>query len=87
MNEALRTGLHKQLVEHNIPTINIGSGGGHNSVVFARQDVDSAMLVIRNDGGSHNPEDFIEMADFKFVANVLTSFLQDIFCNVEAESA
>ena len=87
MNEALRTRLYKQLVEHGIPTIDIDSGGGRDYAVFARQDVDSAMLFIRNDGGSHNPEEFMEMAYFTFVANVLTSFLQDAFCGVEAEGA
>ena len=86
MNEALRTGLHKQLVEHGIPTIDIDSSGGRDYAVFARQDVDSAMLFIRNDG-SHNPEEFMEMADFTFVTNVLSSFLQDAFCGVEAEGA
>ena len=87
MNEALRTGHHKQLVENGIPMIDIDSGGGRDYAVFARQDVDSAMLFIRNDGGSHNPEEFMEIADFTFVANVLTSFLQDAFCGVEAEGA
>ena len=87
MNEALRTGLHKQLVEHNIPTINNGSGGGHNSVVFARQDVDSAMIFIRNDGGKNNPKEFMESSDFTVAVNVLGSFLEDAFCGVEAEGA
>ena len=32
-------------------------------------------------------EQFTEMTDCKFVANVLTSFLQDLFCDVEAEGA
>ena len=87
MNEALRTGLHKQLVEHGIPTIDIGSSGGHDCAVFARQDVDSAMLFIRNDGGSHNPEEFMEMANFTVAANGFVSFLGDAFCGVEAEGA
>ena len=87
MNEALRTGLHKQLVEPGIPTIDIGSSGGHDCAVFARQDVDSAMLFIRNDGGSHNPEEFMEMANFTVAANGFVSFLGDAFCGVEAEGA
>ena len=87
MNEASRTGLHKQLVEHGIPTIDIGSSDGHDCAVFTRQDVDSAMLFIRNAGGSHNSEEFMEMADFTVAANVLVSFLEDAFCGVEAEGA
>ncbi len=87
MNEGLRTGLHKQLVEHDIPTMVIGSSGGHDCAVFARQDVESAMLFIRNDGGSHNPEEFMEMADFTVAANILVSFLEDAFCGVETEGA
>ena len=83
----LRTGLHKQLVEHGIPTIDIGSSGGHDCAVFARQDVDSVMLFIRNDGSSHNPEELMKMADFTVAANILVSFLEDAFCGVEAEGA
>ena len=87
INEALRTGLHKQLVEHGIPTIDIGSSGGHDCAVFARQDVDSVMLFIRNDGSRHNPEELMKMADFTVAANILVSFLEDAFCGVEAEGA
>ena len=87
MNEALRTGLHKQLVEHGIPTMDICSGGGHDCAVFAGQGVDSAMLFIRNDGGSHNPEESMDMADFTLAANVLGGFLEDAFCGAEAEGA
>ena len=87
MNEALRTGLHKQLVEHGIPTIDIGSSGGHDRAVFSRQDVDSVMLFIRNDGSSHNPEELMKMADFTVAANIPVSFLEDAFCGVEAEGA
>ena len=54
MDENLRAGLHEQLKKHAIPTMDIGSGGGHDCAVFAGQGVDSAMLFIRNDGGSHN---------------------------------
>ena len=87
MNEALRTQLDRQLVEHSIPTIDIGSGGGHDCAAFARQDVDSAMLSIRNDGCKNNPKEFMESSDFTVAVNVLGSFLEDAFCGVEAEGA
>ena len=46
--------------KRSIPTMAIGSGGGHDCAVFAGQGVASAMLFIRNDGGSHNPAETME---------------------------
>ena len=48
--------------------------------VFAGQGVPSAMLFIRNDGGSHNPEESMEMEDFELAADVLGGFLDTTFC-------
>ena len=84
MNESLRAGLHRQLDELSIPTMDIGSGGGHDCAVFADQGVKSAMLFIRNDGGSHNSEESMEMADFEKAADVLSDFLSEEFCAGES---
>jgi len=80
MDEGIRTGLHRQLQKLAIPTMDIGSGGGHDCAVFAGQGVKSAMLFIRNDGGSHNPEEAMDMADFEKATDVLSEFLTEEFC-------
>ena len=63
--------------------MDIGSGGGHDCAVFASQGVPSAMLFIRNDGGSHNPEESMELGDFDDAVTVLAEFLQHQFCEAE----
>ena len=80
MDENLRAALHEQIERRSIPTMAIGSGGGHDCAVFAGQGVASAMLFIRNDGGSHNPEESMEMEDFELAVEVMGGFLDDTFC-------
>ena len=83
MDENLRAALHEQLAKRSIPTMAIGSGGGHDCAVFAGQGVASAMLFIRNDGGSHNPAETMEMEDFELASEVLSGLLDDMFCPTE----
>lgn len=51
------------------------SGAGHDSAVFANAGVPSAMIFVRNEKGSHNPHEAMEMADFLAGASVLTEAL------------
>ena len=85
MDKALRAALHEQLAKRSIPTMDIGSGG-HDCAVSAGQGVASAMLFIRNDGGSHNPAESMVMADFELAVDVLGGFLNDTFRNREGEA-
>jgi N-carbamoyl-L-amino-acid hydrolase len=47
------------------------SGAGHDSAVFANAGVPSTMIFVRNDKGSHNPHEAMDMADFNAGAHVL----------------
>jgi N-carbamoyl-L-amino-acid hydrolase len=49
----------------------IASGAGHDAAVFANAGVPSAMLFVRNDHGSHNPHEAMEIADFMLAVDVL----------------
>jgi N-carbamoyl-L-amino-acid hydrolase len=51
--------------------IDIPSGAGHDAAIFANQGVPSAMLFIRNDRGSHNPEERMDLDDFMMGVEVL----------------
>jgi N-carbamoyl-L-amino-acid hydrolase len=46
------------------PFIDIASGAGHDTAVFAHAGVPSAMVFVRNEGGSHNPNEQMDMDDF-----------------------
>ena len=47
-----------------LPDEEIPSGAGHDAAVFANEGIPSAMVFVRNEHGSHNPDEAMEMADF-----------------------
>ena len=51
------------------------SGAGHDSAVFANVGVPSTMLFVRNQNGSHNPHEAMELDDFFAGAEVLSQAL------------
>ena len=58
------TGLH-------YPYIDIPSGAGHDAANFANAGVPSAMIFVRNDNGSHNPDEKMALEDFIIGTEVL----------------
>jgi N-carbamoyl-L-amino-acid hydrolase len=55
-----------------IPYEIMPSGAGHDSAVFANAGVPSAMVFVRNDKGSHNPQEAMEYEDFFQGSEVLS---------------
>jgi N-carbamoyl-L-amino-acid hydrolase len=53
------------------PYIDIPSGAGHDAANFANAGIPSAMIFIRNDMGSHNPDEKMDLNDFLMGAEVL----------------
>ncbi|GBQ30012.1 amidase [Acidiphilium acidophilum DSM 700] len=49
----------------------IPSGAGHDSAIFANVGVPSGMLFIRNQNGSHNPQEAMDLEDFMCAYQVL----------------
>jgi N-carbamoyl-L-amino-acid hydrolase len=49
------------------------SGGGHDALAFHEAGVPAAMLFIRNQNGSHNPDEAMAMDDFAEAARILTT--------------
>jgi len=60
-----------------IPSLLLPSGGGHDSAVFANLGVPTAMLFVRNENGSHNPDESMEFADFSAACSVMLQWLRD----------
>ena len=56
----------------------IPSGAGHDAAVFAQAGVPSAMIFIRNQHGSHNPAEAMEMEDFLIGAELLERSLREV---------
>ncbi|OAN81956.1 Zn-dependent hydrolase [Jannaschia sp. EhC01] len=49
-------------------------GAGHDAAIFAQHGVPTAMVFIRNQNGSHNPQEAMEIEDFARAAEVLSEF-------------
>jgi N-carbamoyl-L-amino-acid hydrolase len=51
------------------------SGAGHDAATFSLAGIPAAMLFIRNENGSHNPLEAMEMADFGDALELLHAML------------
>jgi N-carbamoyl-L-amino-acid hydrolase len=58
-----------------IPVLHIGSPASHDGAAFAAEGVPMAMLFVRNENGSHNPREAMEVGDFMEACKVLTLWL------------
>ena len=71
MREELREGAR----ELGVPTLELASGASHDSAAFAIAGVPSAMLFVRNSGGSHNPHESMAIGDLTEATRVLAWWL------------
>ena len=53
----------------------VASGAGHDAAIFANAGVPSAMVFVRNEHGSHNPHEAMDLDDFLAGAAVLREVL------------
>lgn len=64
--------------ELGVPRFEMACGAGHDAAVFATAGVPTLMLFVRNQNGSHNPDEAMEMADFATTTRVLARGLAAI---------
>ncbi len=72
MDERLRScllGLLEQPLE-------MPSGAGHDAATFAQVGIPSAMIFVRNDHGSHNPDEAMALEDFAVGTRALIGLLE-----------
>jgi beta-ureidopropionase / N-carbamoyl-L-amino-acid hydrolase len=53
----------------------MASGAGHDAAVFAKVGVPSAMILVRNEHGSHNADEAMALDDFAVGARALLGLL------------
>lgn len=58
-----------------IPTMRLGSPASHDSAAFAAAGVPVAMLFVRNENGSHNPLEAMEIDDFLAACTILAEWV------------
>lgn len=56
--------LKKAAAELGLPNEEMPSGAGHDAAVFANAEIPSAMVFVRNEHGSHNPKEAMNLGDF-----------------------
>ncbi|TCZ63214.1 Zn-dependent hydrolase [Roseicella aquatilis] len=78
MDERLRAALLRGAEAAGVPVLEMASGAGHDALTFAGLGVPTAMLFIRNEHGSHNPEEAMAMADFGAALDVLAASIETI---------
>ena len=73
MDKRLRAGLRAQLQQpYEMP-----SGAGHDAAVFATMGVPTGMIFVRNEHGSHNPDEAMTLEDFDIGARALLGLLMN----------
>jgi len=75
LDETIRSALQTGIGELEIPSMPIASGASHDAAAFAAAGVPTAMLFIRNDKGSHNPDEAMALDDFMQATRVLAWWL------------
>ena len=54
-----------------LPAEALPSGAGHDAAIFANEGVPAAMIFVRNEHGSHNPQEAMALDDFIKGADLL----------------
>ncbi|MBV8876590.1 MAG: Zn-dependent hydrolase [Gammaproteobacteria bacterium] len=69
--------LRSRLLELLETPFEMASGAGHDAAVFAKTGVPSAMIFVRNENGSHNPDEAMSLEDFGVGTRALLRLLLD----------
>jgi N-carbamoyl-L-amino-acid hydrolase len=56
----------------------MASGAGHDAAVFSKVGIPSAMIFVRNEHGSHNPDEAMSMEDFTVGVRALMGLVTDL---------
>lgn len=71
MDRELLDVFGKAMDQIDLPRYEMACGAGHDAAVFSGTGVPTLMLFVRNQNGSHNPDEAMEMADFAVVTRLL----------------
>lgn len=77
MSPALIARLDRAAADLQMPAPHVPSGAGHDAASFAGAGIPTAMLFVRNENGSHNPHEAMEIADLDQAIRLLLRFVTD----------
>lgn len=75
MDAGIQQALQASAARHGIAVRCLASGAGHDAAVFAQHGVPTGMVFVRNEHGSHNPDEHMDMDDFALGARLLADVL------------
>lgn len=75
MDKQMIAALAQSADELGIDAISLGSPASHDAATFAAAGVPTAMLFVRNENGSHNPDERMDIDDFLDACAVLAHWL------------
>lgn len=75
VDPTIAAGLEEGAGRLGIPTMRLGSPASHDSAAFAAAGVPVAMLFVRNENGSHNPLEAMEIDDFLAACTILADWV------------
>ena len=55
----------------------MASGAGHDAAVFAKVGIPTGMIFVRNEQGSHNPDEAMNLDDFGVATHALLGLLRN----------
>ncbi|MDQ0142063.1 Zn-dependent hydrolase [Cupriavidus necator] len=76
MDPALTELLRNACARAQLPVESLPSGAGHDASLFANAGIPTAMLFVRNEHGSHNPDEAMDLDDFMLGTQVLYDALE-----------
>ncbi|MDX6748775.1 Zn-dependent hydrolase [Geminicoccaceae bacterium 1502E] len=75
MDRGIQEAFAQAAADRGIPLKSMPSGAGHDAGAFIEKGIPTAMLFIRNENGSHNPDEAMEMEDFHAATQTLVDFI------------
>lgn len=77
LDAALLRGLAEAATAAAIPFREMPSGAGHDTAAFSAAGIASALIFVRNQNGSHNPDEAMRLEDFGAAVDVLVRYFTD----------
>ncbi len=74
MHSSIVSRLDQAATEIKVPILKMPCGAGHDAATFANLGVPTGMLFVRNENGSHNPDEYMNLSDFSDGAKLLMRF-------------
>jgi N-carbamoyl-L-amino-acid hydrolase len=77
MDASVQAGLARAAEALGIAHLSLPSGGGHDTSAFVQAGIPAGMLFVRNQNGSHNPDEAMRMEDFAAACAVAARWAAD----------